>query len=166
MSGEEVNLCYQCEKCTSGCPVLLDMDYSPAQIIHACQLNLREMALNNKSIWLCASCHTCSTRCPQGVDISKVMDTLRIIARREKVKAKIPEVPVFYDNMMHSLRFTGSLYELPVAAVMMIKSGRIMENSRLIQGYILKDRIGILPKFRSVFRVNQIIKRVKKYDKF
>jgi ferredoxin len=42
---EDVNLCYQCEKCTSGCPVSAEMELVPAQIMHAAQLNLKQKIL-------------------------------------------------------------------------------------------------------------------------
>ncbi|MBI4946909.1 MAG: 4Fe-4S dicluster domain-containing protein [Bacteroidetes bacterium] len=57
------------------------MDYSPSQIIHAVRLGMIELVLNSNTIWLCASCETCTARCPQDVDIAKVMDAARIIAR-------------------------------------------------------------------------------------
>ena len=70
---EDVNLCYQCEKCTSGCPVSYAMDLVPAQIMHASQLNRKQLILKSNTVWLCASCETCTTRWPQGIDISKVV---------------------------------------------------------------------------------------------
>jgi len=83
--GENVNLCYQCKKCTAGCPVVHDMDYTPTQIIHAVRLGMKDLVLKSKTIWLCASCETCTTRCPQDIDIAGIMDAARIIAKREKV---------------------------------------------------------------------------------
>lgn len=66
MTGDHVNLCYQCKKCTSGCPLVFQMDYSPSQIIYAARLGMKELVLNSNTIWLCASCETCTTRCPQS----------------------------------------------------------------------------------------------------
>ncbi|MBU2572747.1 MAG: 4Fe-4S dicluster domain-containing protein, partial [Elusimicrobia bacterium] len=77
-SGQNVNLCFQCKKCTAGCPVADEMDITPTQVIHAIRLGQNDLVLNSKTIWLCASCETCTTRCPQEVDIARVMDACRI----------------------------------------------------------------------------------------
>jgi heterodisulfide reductase subunit C len=94
-SGLDINVCYQCKKCTSGCPISYAMDYTPTQLIHAIRLGLKALVLNSTTIWLCASCETCSTRCPQDVDLAKVMDALRIMTIRAGVKPKVPEVVAF-----------------------------------------------------------------------
>ncbi|MDO8671999.1 MAG: 4Fe-4S dicluster domain-containing protein, partial [Dehalococcoidia bacterium] len=74
--GEKVMLCYQCKKCTVGCPVVDEMDLKPNQIMRALQFNQIDRVLNSKTIWLCASCKTCTTRCPNDIDITEIMDYL------------------------------------------------------------------------------------------
>jgi heterodisulfide reductase subunit C len=161
---EDVNLCYQCEKCTSGCPVSKEMELVPAQIMHAAQLNMKEMILKANTIWLCASCETCTTRCPQGIDISKVMDSLRIIARREKVKAKVPLVPLFYKLCLMSLKFVGCIYEAGLAGLMRLKAGLLVKDRGLAIAMLKKGKIKILPIFRSPSRVRRIVRKVKKFE--
>ncbi len=162
--GEDVNLCYQCERCTSGCPVSLEMELVPAQVMHAAQLNLKDKILQANTIWLCASCETCTTRCPQSIDISKVMDSLRIIARREKVKAKIPLVPVFYSLCYFAIRYIGCIYEMGVAGFLRLRSGRMIKDMPLAKAFIKKGRLRLLPNFRNIFKVRRIIRKVKKYE--
>jgi heterodisulfide reductase subunit C len=62
VSGEKINNCYQCKKCTAGCPITFAMDILPHQIIKYIQLGLEEKVLTSKTIWLCAACETCGTR--------------------------------------------------------------------------------------------------------
>ena len=164
--GENVNLCYQCEKCTSGCPVSTEMELVPAQIMHASQLNLKDKILKANTIWMCASCETCTTRCPQDIDISKVMDALRIIARREKVKAKIPTVPVFYNLCLLSLKYIGCIYEVGIAATMRLMSGRALKDFRLALEFFKRRRLRALPSFRHGTNIRKIVKKVKKYEGF
>ncbi len=74
--GENVYLCYQCVKCTSGCPVGEFFDWQPNQIMRALQLGQEDIALESQTPWLCASCQTCTTRCPQNLDITAIMEFL------------------------------------------------------------------------------------------
>jgi heterodisulfide reductase subunit C len=101
LSGENIHACYQCGKCSAGCPFVEGMDKLPNQVIRLIQLG-DEDVLNCNAIWLCSSCFTCATRCPKGVDLSKVMEALRTILLRtgfDKVKIthidpdKIDDVP-------------------------------------------------------------------------
>lgn len=95
LSGQNLLACYQCGKCSAGCPSVSAMDILPNQIIRLAQLGLEEQVLRSRSIWLCASCFTCVARCPRGVDLAKVMEALRLILLRHKVDhvdpLKIPE---------------------------------------------------------------------------
>lgn len=163
---EDVNLCYQCEKCTSGCPVSSEMELVPAQVMHAAQLNFKSRILAANTIWLCASCETCTTRCPQGIDISKIMDALRITARREKIKAKIPLVPIFYTLCYWAIKYIGCIYEMGVAGFLRLRSGRLIKDIPLAKAFIKKGKLRFFPKFRNIFRINRIIRKVKTYEDF
>jgi len=85
LSGENIYTCYQCGKCSAGCPSISEMDLSPGEIIRLVQLGQEKEVLDSKTIWICASCFTCVTRCPKGVDLAKVMEALRQITLRKNV---------------------------------------------------------------------------------
>ena len=114
--GENVYLCYQCKKCTAGCPVAEHFDLTPNQVMRAIQFGQKDMILNSKTIWLCAACETCATRCPQGIDITRIMDVLKIMAQREGIKPKVPAVPMFYKSALRGIRYFGRMYELGLMA--------------------------------------------------
>ena len=86
ISGQDLLACNQCGKCSAGCPVAFAMDLLPNQVIRLAQLGQEEV-LQSKTIWLCASCLTCASRCPRGVDLSKVMDAMRLIVLRSGIPA-------------------------------------------------------------------------------
>ncbi len=90
ISGQDLKLCYQCGKCSAGCPMSFAMDLLPNQIMRLVQLGLEEEIANSNTIWLCASCLTCTVRCPKGVDISRVMEALRLITLRKNVDFVAP----------------------------------------------------------------------------
>ena len=79
LSGQNLLACNQCGKCSAGCPAATVMDLLPNQVIRYAQFGL-EQVLEAKSIWICASCQTCYARCPHGVDLSRIMEALRVIA--------------------------------------------------------------------------------------
>lgn len=83
LSGQKVLKCYQCGKCSSGCPMIEAMDLLPNQIIRLLQLGQKEEVLKSKTIWICASCFTCEARCPKGIDLSKLMEALRVLLLRK-----------------------------------------------------------------------------------
>ncbi len=85
ISGQTLPSCYQCGKCSAGCPMSFAMDLLPNQIIHLVRLGLEEDIAKSKTIWLCASCLTCSVRCPRGVDLSRIMEALRLITLRKNI---------------------------------------------------------------------------------
>ena len=83
LSAQNMYACYQCGKCSAGCPMVSSMDLLPNQVIRLVQFG-DERVLESMTIWVCATCYTCSIRCPKGIDIAKVMEALRILALRKK----------------------------------------------------------------------------------
>ena len=83
LSGEKIDLCFQCGACSSGCPMTQEMDYLPSKVIRMTQLGLEE-ALNSKTIWVCTTCFNCEVRCPRGIDIANIMEALRTMVLRKK----------------------------------------------------------------------------------
>lgn len=85
LSEQNLYSCYQCGKCSGGCPAVSEMDLLPNQVIRLLQLGMLDDASTSNTMWICASCFTCSVRCPKGVDLAKVMEALRQISLRKNV---------------------------------------------------------------------------------
>lgn len=77
ISGQKLLACYQCGKCSAGCPMAAYMDVLPNQMIRMAQLGMREQLLATRSIWMCVSCLTCNSRCPKGIRIAEIIEALR-----------------------------------------------------------------------------------------
>jgi heterodisulfide reductase subunit C len=90
ISGENIYRCYQCGRCSAGCPMVESMDFTPNQIIHMLQTGDPEV-LTAKAPWLCAACFTCDVRCPRGIDISRIMEALRLLSLRQNRDYITPE---------------------------------------------------------------------------
>lgn len=84
ISNQKISDCYQCGRCTAGCPFAEFMDESPNRIIRLIQLGLKDEVLNAQGPWFCAACLVCQTRCPRGVDIPRLMEAVRTIHLRAK----------------------------------------------------------------------------------
>ncbi len=122
--------CYQCGKCTAGCPVAMHMDVAPNQVVRLAQLGEWEKAMRSQAIWECVGCQTCSTRCPKEVDCAGVMDALReaSLARGMAAADRYPVV-AFQKIFLENIRRNGRLAELELIGQfkmdVVFRSGRI-----------------------------------------
>lgn len=157
----DVDLCFQCGKCTSGCPAVFAMDYTPTQLVHAIQLGLMDIVLSSETIWLCASCQTCTTRCPQDVDIARLMDTIKILAYRNKIKAKISEIPAFYKYSLNNIAFFGRMYEIGLIAMLKLDTHQWKKDVAMGLKMFKKGSLNILPSFKGAIAARRIIKKVQ-----
>src|SRR5512139_4330687 len=111
VSGEKVQNCFQCQKCSAGCPVNFAMDMLPNQMFRHIQYNNREKVLSSKTIWLCASCYSCSVRCPNSIDIAKVMDTLRSLSNQSRTVPGEKNISLFHKFFLGLTKYTGRTWE-------------------------------------------------------
>ena len=79
LTGLNVYSCYQCGRCSAGCPFAFEMDLLPNQVIRMVQMGLEDEVNASKTLTLCASCFTCHSRCPKGIDMARVMEAIRLI---------------------------------------------------------------------------------------
>jgi heterodisulfide reductase subunit C2 len=91
LSGQNLQLCYQCGMCTGNCPAIANMDISPRRIIELARLGLEEEIAGSKTVWTCASCLACAVNCPRGFDLAKVMEAIRLLTLRKNIDRIRPE---------------------------------------------------------------------------
>ncbi len=155
--GQNVYLCYQCVKCSSGCPLSEFFDWQPNQVMRALQLGQEDIALESKTPWLCAGCQTCSTRCPQGLDITAIMDFLTREALARGKPAPVSEVKIFSEGFMRELRLWGRSYELGLMAEMKLRTRNLLGDMDLGVKMVSKNKFPFLP---SPARTPRKVKRV------
>ena len=138
--------CYQCKRCTAGCPVAGYAGLHPAQIVRAVQLGDLESIMADRFIWLCTGCQTCSTRCPQEIDVAGIMDELRMLAyEHDLVRKDAPFASILRYNA-DSFKRWGRMYELELLA-----RDKIMRPSSMTDDLVLgvkmvmKGKIGFVP---------------------
>ena len=171
-SGVKVSACYQCQKCSSGCPVTFAMDYLPNQILHMIQIGLKTEVLKSATIWVCASCETCTTRCPNDIDIARIMDVMRRESLKSGLTTGEKKVPVFHDAFLSSIESTGRVYELGMIGHYSLKSGDI--KAKLISGSFIeevklgwqmfkKGKLKLLPqKIKRAGEIKELFKKFKR----
>ena len=163
--GTEINVqdCYQCQKCSAGCPVAFAMDYKPNQVMQMVLLGMKERVLSCKTIWVCASCYTCSTRCPNDIDIAKVMDWLRQSALREGVSPAEKEVPLFHAALLDSIRSHGRVHELGMMARYKMKTGKFFDDMKLGWKMFRKGKLKLFPSgVRKKREITELFRDLKK----
>jgi len=143
-TGETISACYQCYRCTAGCPVIADMDIYPHRIIRHIILGDRDRVLGSKTIWICLQCTTCSVRCPNDIDVARVFDALRKISVREE-KAVEKDGWHFDEIFLESVQRHGRLNELE--AIIRYKIGKkdLFSDTKMGMGMLMKGRMGLLP---------------------
>jgi heterodisulfide reductase subunit C len=139
--------CYQCGKCTAGCPMAHAMDLVPRLLIRNLQLGFIEKALNAKTPWICANCMVCSARCPQGVDIAAIMLAVRRTAKKQGL-CPVREADVFDDAFVGNIRSWGKSNEAILAAKYNLVSGHLVQD--LLNAPKMAARGMIGPKIHSV----------------
>lgn len=154
--GENAYLCYQCQKCSSGCPVSAYFDLAPNQLMRAVQFGQKDLVLKSKTLWLCAMCETCAVRCPHDINITRIMDVLKSMALKEGLSSPLPSAVVFNQAALRGVRWFGRMYEAGLMGEIYMRkmAARTLDYMQLIRWdlplawkMIRNGRLKILPSF-------------------
>jgi heterodisulfide reductase subunit C len=156
-SGEDLSLCYQCLKCTAGCPTAPYMDIRPNNIIRMIQMGMEREVLGSSAIWFCVSCETCGTRCPNEIDIGILMDALREMAIEEGIPPKEKNIHLLHEAFVQSIKRGGRVHEATMLIDYKLRSRDFMTD--LIPGMMLFLK-GKIPLFPSLIKGREEIKRI------
>jgi heterodisulfide reductase subunit C len=160
-SGVSLSDCYQCGKCSAGCPVAAWMDYTPRQVIRLLQLGLGEDALKSHTPWLCACCQACYTRCPREVNLPRLMEAVRQEARRRGMINE-KKVDIFDQAFLSSLERYGRAHEMGLIIQYNLQSGQPFKDALLAPPLLLKGKISPIPaKIKNIAEVKNIFARVR-----
>jgi len=112
LAAEAVRECFQCAKCSAGCPVAATADLLPHEAVQALQFGQAERILGSRFLWLCLGCQTCITRCPNRVDIPHAIDQARALALAGGLPVAEVEIVAFHQAFLAAVRRRGRLHEL------------------------------------------------------
>ena len=149
-TGVDVVECYQCGKCTAGCPVADKMDIRPSVVMRMLQSGdaaSEDELLRSLSIWLCLTCETCYSRCPMELDIPKVMDYLRQRSLAEgKVHKDARDIVTFHQSFLNSIESNGRLHEVGLVLDYKLHSGNLLQDMTTAPGMFSRGKLHILPE--------------------
>jgi heterodisulfide reductase subunit C len=118
--------------------------------------------LESELIWTCASCETCSARCPMGIEVSTVMDALRVLSRERGTAQPNGQVPKFNRAFLNSVRKHGRTYEIGMVTSYKFSTGRLMNDVDKFPLMLKKRKISLLPSRHADRKtVKRIFKKVR-----
>ena len=162
LSGVDLSVCFQCKKCSSGCPVGKLAKTRPSEIMRSLHLGAGDELLATDLVWMCASCETCSTRCPMGIDVAAVMDALRRLALARGASKQKGNVPLFNRAFLKTVETFGRSYEIGMITAYKIGTMKLMNDTEKFPAMLKKGKIALLPpRGGDKQTVKRIFKKIK-----
>ncbi|MCX6150456.1 MAG: 4Fe-4S dicluster domain-containing protein [Ignavibacteriales bacterium] len=164
-SGINVYDCYQCGKCSAGCTVSSFIDESPTRLIRLIQLGQKEIVYKSKTPYLCASCITCSSRCPMEIDVVKIMESIRISAKKNGIEPPVKEVPAFAEAFLAPIKANGKSFELGMMVGYKIKTLTPFTDAELGPTMLLNQKLPFFPTtIKNRKRIKNIFDRSEYFE--
>lgn len=133
-SGQKVQECYQCSKCSGGCPFSRIMEYAPNSILEMIVYGMKDQLLSSRAIQMCIQCGMCGAQCPAGFELYEVMNVLRAMAKEEGYATKEKKVPKMNEIFLGEVKNNGRMHEV-----------NLIVKNMLSQGQLVKDAVTLMP---------------------
>ena len=152
-TGVSVQRCYQCGKCSAGCPAAGEMDDPPSVLLRLLQTDTEAAdmrVLRSYTIWLCLTCYACVARCPMEVDLPKIMDAFRAESARQKlVHPKARDILAFHKSFINDVRCFGRMWEIGVFGEYKLRTRHFLQDLVLAPSMIWKGKLPFFPEFQT-----------------
>ena len=130
LSGQPVASCYQCQRCSSCCPVAEFMDLKPHQMVRLIQLGLADRLRTSRSPHLCVGCAGCGASCPNDIDFHEVADALRQ-TDEAVTRDRAPALTAFDRAFLASIRKYGRVHEMGMVMRFKLATRRFLADMKL-----------------------------------
>jgi heterodisulfide reductase subunit C len=165
-TGLNVMACYQCGKCSAGCPMASEMSKRPHEVMHLVQRNKRNEVLGCDGIWLCLSCETCSARCPKAADPARVIDTLREIALEQDATLAPRAIGAFNRAFLSQIKQSGRMFEVGLAAQYNLRSGNLLQDATAMPSLLSRGKFQVMSSsIKGVGEVRRIFANVRELER-
>ena len=160
MTGQNVAKCYQCGKCSAGCPMAGETTLRPHDIMRLVHRGQKARLLADESLWLCLTCETCTARCPNGLDPARVVDALRELSMTE-APGRIPKaIAAFHRSFLEEVKRTGRMGEFGLVLRYKLRTGQFMKDVGAVPSMVRRGKLKPLaPSIRGVKGVRRIFEK-------
>jgi heterodisulfide reductase subunit C len=163
ISGVDLSVCFQCKKCSGGCPVARIAKSRPSEIMRRLHLGAGDELLESDLIWTCVSCETCSARCPMGINVAGIMDALRKLSLERGASTQDGNMPLFNKAFLKTVEVFGRTYEMAMITAYKLGTGKLMNDTEKFPAMLIKGKISLLPSLGGDRKtVRRIFKKVRK----
>jgi heterodisulfide reductase subunit C len=159
-TGINAATCYQCGKCSAGCPMASESDLRPHNVMRLVVQDRREAALAEESIWLCLTCETCSARCPNACDPARVIDAVREMSIEAGVADMPRNVAAFHRAFLEQIRTNGRLHEMGMVMEYKLRSGDLMSDVINAPGMLSRGKLSFrAERIEGVAEIKRIFEK-------
>jgi len=159
-TGINAATCYQCGKCSAGCPMASESDLRPHNVMRLVMQDRREAALAEESIWLCLTCETCSARCPNACDPARVIDAVREMSIEAGVADMPRNVAAFHRAFLEQIRSNGRLHEMGMVMEYKLRSGDLMKDVTNAPGMLSRGKLSFrAERIEGVAEIKRIFEK-------
>ena len=144
-AGVSLRACYQCKKCSIGCPVAAQTQSPPAEIIRRLQFGAGDELLQTELIWSCLCCETCYARCPNQINFPAVIDALKTIAVAKNVARPRGNAPLFNRLFLQMVKLRGRSYDLLAIALYKLGTANLRQDTEKFPTMLRKGKMAVLP---------------------
>jgi heterodisulfide reductase subunit C len=160
-TGINATKCYQCGKCSAGCPMAAETTLRPHDIMRLVGQDRGERLLDDPAIWLCLSCEACTSRCPNGCDPARVIDALR-----ELGAARAPRpISAFHRSFLDQIRSHGRMFELGLVLQYKMRSGALLQDAASTPAMLARGKLKLAPRrIRGIREVRRLFAATSRED--
>jgi heterodisulfide reductase subunit C len=149
--------CYQCGKCSAGCPMGSEMRLKPHDVMRLVASDKWRRAAADESIWLCLTCETCSARCPNDCDPAGVIDTLRELGLDADAADAPRRIAAFHRSFLAQIEGNGRLHEMGMVVEYKLRTGDLMKDVTNAPGMVSRGKLSLrADRIRGIDEIKRI----------
>lgn len=165
MTGLNPMRCYQCGKCSAGCPMAAETTTRPHDVMRLVARDRLDRLADADGVWLCLTCETCTSRCPNGCDPARTMDALREILANGHDGRAPKAIRVFHKAFLDQVRAHGRLFEMGLIMAFKTRGGPMFADVTTTPGVLARGKLGLAPhRVKGLEEVRRIFEACSSMD--